>query len=96
MCLYIGFRLPDRNSPVSGSAYKLVAHNRHMQRSLVYFQQLHGISQHWTFLGIDVLNLIVLALLIQILPPSLGLALNVVVLLAIFLLLYVKSTFYEK
>ena len=43
MCLYIGFRLPDRNSPVSGSAYKLVAHNRHMQRSLVYFQQLHGI-----------------------------------------------------
>ena len=53
-------------------------------------------SQHWTFLGIDVLNLIVLALLIQILPPSLGLALNVVVLLAIFLLLYVKSTFHEK
>jgi hypothetical protein len=51
---------------------------------------------HWTFLGIDALNLIVLALLIQILPPSLGLVLNVVVLLAIFLLLYVKSTFYEK
>ena len=53
-------------------------------------------TQHWTFLGIDALNLIVLALLIQILPPSLGLALNVVVLLAILLLLYVKSTFYEK
>ena len=51
---------------------------------------------HWTFLGIDALNLIVLALLIQILPPSLGLVLNVVVLLAIFLLLYIKSTFYEK
>ena len=43
MCIYIGFRLPDRNGPVSGSVYKLVAHNRHMQRSLVYFQQLHGI-----------------------------------------------------
>ena len=53
-------------------------------------------TQHWTFLGIDALNLIVLALLIQVLPPSLGMALNIVVLLAIFLLLYIKSTFYEK
>ncbi|MPM14655.1 hypothetical protein SDC9_61019 [bioreactor metagenome] len=53
-------------------------------------------AKHWTFLGIDALNLIVLALLIQLLPPSWGFALNVVVLMAIFLLLYIKSTFYEK
>jgi hypothetical protein len=53
-------------------------------------------AQHWTFLGIDALNLIVLALLIQVLPPSLGMSVNIVVLLAIFLLLYVKSTFHEK
>lgn len=53
-------------------------------------------TQHWTFLGIDALNLIVLALLIQVLPPSLGMSVNIVVLLAIFLLLYIKSTFHEK
>lgn len=53
-------------------------------------------AQPWTFLGVDALNLIVLSLLVQVLPPSLGLALNVVVLLAIFLLLYIKNTFYEK
>ena len=44
LCAYIlGCRLPDRNGTVSGSVKILVAHNRYMQRLVVYFQQLHGI-----------------------------------------------------
>jgi len=63
---------------------------------LFIFSNYRETAKYWTFLGIDALNLVVLALLIQLLPPSMGPGLNVVVLLAIFLLLYVKSTFHEK
>lgn len=48
------------------------------------------------FLGIDVFNLILLATLVQSLPSHIGLLLNVIVLLALFLLLFVKSKFLEK
>lgn len=49
-----------------------------------------------TFLGIDILNLVLLTILVQTLPSHWGLYLNLVVLLVLFLLLYIKSKIYEK
>lgn len=42
-------------------------------------------------LGIDALNVVVLAILINTLPAHIGLVLNVIVLLVLFLLLFAKS-----
>lgn len=42
-------------------------------------------------LGIDVVNLVVLAILVNTLPSHIGLLLNVIVLLALVLLLFAKS-----
>ncbi|AZP03785.1 hypothetical protein [Jeotgalibaca ciconiae] len=48
------------------------------------------------FLGVDIVNLVVLALLIQLLPNYLGFYLNVIVIVALFFLLFIKNKLYKK
>ena len=63
---------------------------------LVVYSNSKEQEKKLTFLSIDVANLIILAILVQVLPPYLGLLLNVIVLLALFLLLFVKSKIQGK
>lgn len=59
--------------------------------ALLFFYSSKVPGKKLVSLGIDVFNLVVLAILVNTLPSHIGLLLNVVVMLVLFLLLFAKS-----
>jgi len=61
--------------------------------ALLFVYSSEAPEKKLVFLGIDVFNLVVLAILVNTLPSHIGLLLNAIVLLVLVLLLFAKSKF---